>query len=75
MSVKLQKISEIRPSLPFTEFDFQQKYLESFKQSELGCIHAQLPLKELAEKGLTLANGISPIFSGNLEFLSGTINF
>ena len=50
MSVKLQKISEIRPSLPFTEFDFQQKYLESFKQSELGCIHAQLPLKELAEK-------------------------
>ena len=48
--MKLQKISEIQPSLPFTEFDFQQKYLISFKQSELGRIHAQLPLKELAEK-------------------------
>ena len=36
--------------MTFTEFDFQQKYLESFKQSELGRIHAQLPLKELAEK-------------------------
>ena len=36
--------------MPFTEFDFQQKYLESFKLSELGRIHAQLPLKELAEK-------------------------
>ena len=50
MSIKLQKISELQPSLPFTEFDIQQKYLESFKQSELGRIHAQLPLKELAEK-------------------------
>lgn len=36
--------------MPFTEFDFQQKYLESFKQSELGRIRTQLPLKELAEK-------------------------
>lgn len=36
--------------MPFTEFDFQQKYLESFKLSELGRIHTQLPLKELAEK-------------------------
>ncbi len=36
--------------MPFTEFDFCQKYLESFKLSELGRIHAQLPLKELAEK-------------------------
>lgn len=29
---------------------FLKKYLESFKLSELGRIHAQLPLKELAEK-------------------------
>lgn len=48
--MELQKLSEIQPSLPFTEFDFQQKYLESLKLSELGRIHAQLPLKELAEK-------------------------
>lgn len=48
--MKLQKITELQPSLPFTEFDFQQRYLESFKQSELGRIRTQLPLKELAEK-------------------------
>ena len=50
MFVKLRKISEITATLPFTEFDFMQKYRESFAVSELGRIHAQLPLKELAEK-------------------------
>ena len=50
MYVKLRKISEITATLPFTEFDFMQKYRESFAVSELGRIHAQLPLKELAEK-------------------------
>ncbi len=47
MFVKLRKISEITATLPFTEFDFMQKYRESFAVSELGRIHAQLPLKEL----------------------------
>ena len=46
--MKLQKLSEIQPSLPFTEFDFGQRYLEIFKQSELGRIYAQLPIKEQA---------------------------
>ncbi len=46
--VKLQKISEITATLPLTEFDFVQKYRESFKSSELGHIYEQLPLKELA---------------------------
>ncbi len=46
MFVKLRKISEITATLPFTEFDFMQKYRESFAVSELGRIHAQLPLKE-----------------------------
>ena len=50
MFVKLRKISEITATLPFTEFDFMQKYRESFAASELRRIHAQLPLKELAEK-------------------------
>ena len=36
--------------MPFTEFDFMQKYRESFAASELGRIYAQLPLKEMAEK-------------------------
>lgn len=46
--VKLQKISEIQPTLPLTKFDFIKKYRESFSQSELGRIYEQLPLKELA---------------------------
>lgn len=48
--VKIQKISEIQPSLPITEFDFLQKYRASFDKSELGYIHAKLPLKEMADK-------------------------
>ncbi len=48
--MKLRKISEITATLPFSEFDFMQKYRESFAVSELGRIHAQLLLKELAEK-------------------------
>ena len=48
--MKLQTISEITATLPFTEFDFMQKYRESFAVSELGRIYAQLPLKELSEK-------------------------
>ncbi len=48
--MKLRKISDITATLPFTEFDFMQKYRESFAVSELGRIYAQLPLKEIAEK-------------------------
>ncbi|MDE6716708.1 MAG: transposase [Muribaculaceae bacterium] len=48
--MKLQKISEITATLPFTEFDFLQKYREGFKLSELGRIREQLPLKEMSEE-------------------------
>ena len=48
--VQLRKISDITATLPFTEFDFMQKYRESFAVSKLGRIYAQLPLKEMAEK-------------------------
>ena len=48
--MKLRKIPEITATLPFTEFDFMQKYRESFAVSELGRIYAQLPWKELVEK-------------------------
>ncbi len=46
--MKLQKISEIQPTLPLTEFDFMKKYREGFRQSELGHIYELLPLKEIA---------------------------
>ena len=48
--VKLQKIGDIQPTLPFTEYDFLKKYRESFAVSELGRIRALLPLKEMADE-------------------------
>lgn len=48
--MKLQKIGDIQPTLPLTEFDFLKKYRESFAVSELGRIHAMLPLKEMADE-------------------------
>ena len=48
--MKLQKICDIQPTLPLTEYDFLQKYRESFAVSELGRIHAMLPLKEMARE-------------------------
>lgn len=48
--MKLQKIGDIQPTLPFTKYDFLKKYRESFATSELGRIHAMLPLEEMAEE-------------------------
>ena len=54
---KVQQISEITPSFAFTEFDFYKDYEISFKTSELGRIHALLPLHEMAVRfGLTDAH-------------------
>lgn len=36
--------------MPFTEYDFLEKYRESFAVSELGRIYAMLPLKEMAKE-------------------------
>ena len=42
-TVKIQKIDDIQPTLPFIEYDFLKKYRASFAVSELGRIHAILP--------------------------------
>ena len=47
--MKLQQISDISPTIAFTEFDILQKYRESFSISELGRIRSLLPIKELAK--------------------------
>lgn len=47
--MKLLQISEITPTIPFTEFDILQKYRESFAASELGRIREVLPIKEMAK--------------------------
>lgn len=45
---KIQNISEIQPTLGFTEFDIFKKYRQSFETSELGRLHALFPFKALA---------------------------
>lgn len=69
--MKIQKISDITPSLPFTEFDFLQNYYNSFEKSELGRIYAQLPIKELAAEFTSRVHksprGKKPLFSAEGE--------
>ena len=47
---KIQKISELQPTISFTEFDIFKDYGQSFLDSELGKLHALLPLKSLSRK-------------------------
>jgi hypothetical protein len=47
---KIRKISELHPTIHFTEFDFYKNYQQSFLTSELGRIHALLPLKAMAKE-------------------------
>ena len=47
---KVRKLSDIEQefAFTFTEFDFYQRYADSFKISELGRIKSLLPLREMA---------------------------
>ena len=45
---KVRNLSDIQQEIAFTEFDFYQRYEESFKTSELGRIKSLLPLRETA---------------------------
>ena len=46
---KVQKIAEITPNLPFSEFNFYDLYRSTFEKSGLGRIKSLLPLHEMAE--------------------------
>ena len=46
---KIQNISEIHPTLGFTEFDILEKYRKSFKESELGRLHSVFPFDRIAK--------------------------
>ena len=48
---KIQDISEIHPTLDFTEFDILEKYRKSFNESELGKLHSTFPFKRIAKSG------------------------
>ena len=45
---KIQNISEIHPTLGFTEFDILEKYRKSFNESELGRLHSVFPFEVIA---------------------------
>ena len=46
---KIQNISEIQPTLDFTEFDILEKYRKSFNESELGRLHSVFPFERMAK--------------------------
>ena len=45
---KVRNLSDIQQEIAFTEFDFYQQHVETFKTSELGRIQPLLPLREMA---------------------------
>ena len=46
---KIQNISEIHPTLGFTEFDILERYRKSFNESELGRLHSVFPFERMAK--------------------------
>lgn len=46
---KIQKISQIQPTLCFTEFDFLSRYRKSFEQSDLGRLHSSFPFSSFCK--------------------------
>ena len=47
---KIQNISEIHPTLGFTEFDIQEKYRKSFHESELGRLYSVFLFERIAKE-------------------------
>ncbi len=46
---KIQNISDIHPTLGFTEFDILEKYRKSSNESELGRLHSVFPFEVMAK--------------------------
>ena len=46
---KIQKISELEPTIAFIEFDFYKNYNHSFNTSELGSLYRAIPFGSLAQ--------------------------
>ena len=46
---KVQKISQLHPTLGFTEFDILESYRESFNSSELGKLHQAFPFSDFCK--------------------------
>ena len=46
---KVQRLSELTQSLPFTEYDFYDLYQKTFENTDLGRMKKVLPLRQMAE--------------------------
>jgi hypothetical protein len=46
---KIRRISDLQPTLGFTEYDIFRDYGQSFQNSELGKIYSLLPFADLAQ--------------------------
>lgn len=46
--IKIQKLSDLTPTLGFSEFDFYSDYRSSFSSSELGRLWSSIPFSSLA---------------------------
>ena len=78
---KIQNISEIQPTLGFTEFDVLEKYRKSFHESELGKLHSVFPFDRMAkaiglsEQRLGRRNIFSPLAKIALMILKAYTGF
>ena len=78
---KIQNISEIQPTLGFTEFDVLEKYRKSFNKSELGRLHSVFPFDRMAkaiglsEQRLGRRNIFSPVAKIALMVLKAYTGF
>ncbi|GHS92825.1 hypothetical protein FACS1894203_5400 [Bacteroidia bacterium] len=60
---KIQKISDLQPTIGFTEFDIYNQYRHSFASSELGGLYQSFPFSALAkELGLKDQDSGRPTF-------------
>ena len=47
---KIQKLSELQPTLPFSEYDIYKQYQASFESSELGGVYRMLPFTSISKE-------------------------
>ena len=78
---KIQNISEIHPTLGFTEFDILEKYRKSFYESELDRLHSVFPFErmekaeDLSEQRLGRRNIFRPSAKTALMLLKAYTGF
>ena len=57
---KIRNLTEITPNLPFSEFNFYERFRETFETSELGRLKKLLPLHLMAESFDLVSKSMMP---------------